>query len=379
MYVCTPCRNKGSISKRLMKLKFECERLSEQRLASERLLEERQDYVEGLLADKQVLVKENQILLQLASSKGLPPPPVDTARHVPKVEHVHSDPIDTEPVEAEGDSSTESSHEEEENRTSPPVTRQSRIGHPPGFKDIRARVGRFSGKKGEEDFDLWLSNYKEANADFEWDDDKRAKWFSWFLEGPAKATWQRMLTDEERTSWTAIARIFQGQYGVHMDPRTAYLRCHELRYEDLGSVQALLEAMREYQRMAPEKLSDTNLESILWNKVPYTVQREVGEMKDWALQELFQRLLKAEARVQERERRQQSVVTQLDRAPVTVHRGAANPVDKQTVPSQPGRNPQSFRRSTESVPGGRSPTERSTVEMTTRNVKCFNCHEKGHM
>ena len=113
-----------------------------------------------------------------------------------------------------------------------------------------------------------------------------------------------------------------------MDPRTAYLRCHELRYEDLGSVQALLEAMREYQRMAPEKLSDTNLESILWNKVLYTLQREVGEMKDWALQELFQRLLKAEARVQERERRQQSVVTQLDRAPVTVHRGAANPVDK---------------------------------------------------
>ena len=87
-----------------------------------------------------------------------------------------------------------------------------------------------------------------------------------------------------------------------MDPRTAYFRCHELRYEDFGSVQALLESMREYQRIAPEKLSDTNLESILWNKVPYTLQREVGELKDWALQELFQRLLKAEARVQERER-----------------------------------------------------------------------------
>ena len=36
-------------------------------------------------------------------------------------------------------------------------------------------MGRFSGKKGEEDFDLWLSDYKEATADFEWDDDKRAK------------------------------------------------------------------------------------------------------------------------------------------------------------------------------------------------------------
>ena len=74
------------------------------------------------------------------------------------------------------------------------------------------------------------------------------------LEGPANTTWQHMLTDEECTSWTSIARIFQGQYGVHMDPCIAYLRCHKLRNEDLGSVQGLLEAMREYQRMqiAPE-------------------------------------------------------------------------------------------------------------------------------
>ena len=64
-------------------------------------------------------------------------------------------------------------------------------------------------------------------------------------------------------------------------------------------MQALLEAMREYQRLAPDKLSDTNLESILWNKVPVKLQKEVGEMKEWALQE-------AEARVQERERRLQT-------------------------------------------------------------------------
>ena len=43
-----------------------------------------------------------------------------------------------------------------------------------------------------------------------------------------------------------------------------YFLCHELRYEDFGSVQALLESMREYQRIALEK---SNLESILWNKV----------------------------------------------------------------------------------------------------------------
>ena len=85
-------------------------------------------------------------------------------------------------------------------------------------------------------------------------------------------------------------------------PRTAYLRCHELRYEELGSVQALLEAMKEYQCLAPEKLSDANHESILWNQVPIVFQKEVGEMKEWSLQEVFQRLLKAEAWVIEKER-----------------------------------------------------------------------------
>ena len=67
--------------------------------------------------------------------------------------------------------------------------------------------------------------------------------------------------------------------------------------------------MREYQHIAPSKLSDANLESILWNKVPYAMQREVGEMKEWTLNEVFQRLLKAESRVLERERRQQGTTS----------------------------------------------------------------------
>ena len=51
-----------------------------------------------------------------------------------------------------------------------------------------------------------------------------------------------------------------------MDPRTAYQCCHDLQlqYNNFGS----LEAMRDYQRMALQKLSGSNLESILWNKVP---------------------------------------------------------------------------------------------------------------
>ena len=27
--------------------------------------------------------------------------------------------------------------------------------------------------------------------------------------------------------------IFRGQYGVHMDPRTAYQHCHDLQYDSL--------------------------------------------------------------------------------------------------------------------------------------------------
>ena len=88
-----------------------------------------------------------------------------------------------------------------------------------------------------------------------------------------------------------------------MDPRTAYLRCHELQYQDFKSAQGLLEAMKDYQRMAPDQLSNNNLISILWNKVPFTLQKEVGEIKDWSLQDLLQRLLRAEARLAEREHR----------------------------------------------------------------------------
>ena len=86
-----------------------------------------------------------------------------------------------------------------------------------------------------------------------------------------------------------------------MDPRTAYLRCHELQYSDYTSVQGLLEAMKDYQRKAPDHLSNDNLISILWNKVPFKLQKEVGEIKDWSLQELLQRLLRAESQVEERE------------------------------------------------------------------------------
>lgn len=37
--------------------------------------------------------------------------------------------------------------------------------------------------------------------------------------------------------------------------------------------------------MAPQKLSDANLESILWNKIPVKIQKEVGQMSEGSLQD----------------------------------------------------------------------------------------------
>ena len=199
--------------------------------------------------------------------------------------------------------------------TQPQEVKQQRgaFPYPPGFKQIQERVGRFTGKCGEENFEVWLANFREATADCKWTDKQRAQWFSWFLSGAAKSTWQRTLRKEEKNSWSEIVRIYKGHYGVHMEPRTAYLRCHELRYEDFLSVKGLLDSMKDYQRMAPEQLTDDNLLSILWNKAPYKLQKEVGDIKDWSLQELFERLLRAEARVEERDRRSKSKLTKTTR------------------------------------------------------------------
>lgn len=55
--------------------------------------------------------------------------------------------------------------------------------------------------------------------------------------------------------------------------------------------------------MAPQKLTDAVLESILWNKVPVKLQKEVKEITDGSVQELLQKLLRAESVVEEQERR----------------------------------------------------------------------------
>ena len=55
----------------------------------------------------------------------------------------------------------------------------------------------------------------------------------------------------------------------------------------------------------PEKLTDVCLESILWNKVPVELQREVKKITtDGSVHEFLQKLLRAETVIQERARRE---------------------------------------------------------------------------
>ena len=53
----------------------------------------------------------------------------------------------------------------------------------------------------------------------------RAKWFSWFLSGPAKATSQCTLKDTGKISWQKIIEIYRSQYGIHLDPCIVYQKC----------------------------------------------------------------------------------------------------------------------------------------------------------
>ena len=194
-----------------------------------------------------------------------------------------------------------------------------------------------------------------------------------------------------KASWESIVKVFKGEYGVHLDPRTAYQCCHELQYELFGSAQGLVAAMREYQCMAPQKLTDVcqslsrvpisllsviplepySTESILWNKVPVELQREVKEITtDGSVHELLQKLLKAEAVIQERARREKVKSNEL-----TTDSGINQERHKRNLNS----STELTHKPTESIHKSNRPhRDRSAVEMQAKNIKCFNCKEKGH-
>jgi len=123
------------------------------------------------------------------------------------------------------------------------VPQQRTDPHPPGFRALATRLDKFSGRQAEDNFEVWLQDYVETTEDCGWDNQKRARWF---LSGPAKATWQQTVSAEDKADWDKITEVYRGQYGIHLDPRTAYQHCLDLQYEHFGLVQGLLNAMRDY-------------------------------------------------------------------------------------------------------------------------------------
>ena len=128
-------------------------------------------------------------------------------------------------------------------------------------------------------------------------------------------------------------------------------------------VQGLMNAMRDYQRMAPRKLTDDTLESILWNKVPLELQQEVKEITDGSVQEL-QKLLRAESVVAERKRRSQTSDAPSRMLPP---KQDSKEIEKLPVKENP------IRRTRSSVP------TQGTPEISLKYIKCFNCFQTGHL
>ena len=195
-YVCSRCRKKGLVPKRFLEKELELTRITnelaratDEQLASTRQLESKEfelrelrTQLEALRAEKQTLNERVQTLteqLHKASVKSgaTVQPDVSGSSSSEGDDHASSS--------SENSDSTSTVRSQASNKTK----RVLRQPHPPGFKEMRSRIQPFSGKRGEEDFQLWLKDYEEAFADCQWSDRERSRWFSWFITGFAKATY----------------------------------------------------------------------------------------------------------------------------------------------------------------------------------------------
>ena len=385
LYVCTRCRARGSVVKRLHEYEVERARADEQRLASAQRIDELRERLSELYEERRCMLEKqaslekevqvlNKQLLDLRAH-GIPqsvkvPVSIEPETVTTKQTSVEKVTKQDESNE-ESASSRDSSQDSHSTIRSTYSRRRANDPHPPGFRSLSGWIEKFSGRQGDADFELWVMDFNEATTNCGWDDIQCAKWFSWFLSRPAKATWQRTLIAEDKSSWTRIVQIYRGQYGIHTDPRIAYQRCQELQYSQFGSAQGLLNAMRDYQRMAPEKLTDATMESILWNKVPLELQQELKEIPDGSVQELLQKLLRAEATIQERARRKKEI--NQTHSPRAVSQRDSNSTTQSAMPRRVEQS--------NSSPQGSQPQrdKGQEVEMSMRGVKCFNCRKKGHI
>ena len=304
LYVCSCCCRKGPMPQCLCQLEKKLARVDKSWLASAHYLEEWEVLIKELRQQNAELLGQHTLLQtdvvkltqQLMGIKNVP-----RSVSANKVAAENSLSSTLTSTQSDGPPSlidTESEHSGDDQYPATVLRRARTSLNPPGFKELSTRVSKFSGEKASDNFEIWLDDF---SGDCGWKDPDRARWFSWFLTGAANASWLHSLKPADKTRWDTIVAVFKGEYGVHLDPRTAYQHCHELRYDQFGSSQGLLAAMQEYQHMAPQKLTDVCLESILWNKVPVKLQQEVKEIPtDGSVNAFLQKLLRAEAVIQER-------------------------------------------------------------------------------
>ena len=243
LFSCTACRKEGSIVKRLMKHELECARAEYERLASARAMGDLEKQLYQLREEIEKVTDERDRLREQVAQLTSTPTSVQVMGTVSQTKEATqvTQPSLVLPVVQDEQSSQLSDDEDSVELES---NQDSNKPHPPGFRQLCNRVPKFSGRGGYSDFALWVEDFEEGSADCGWSNAQRARWLSWFIAGPAKTTWQRSLTETDRSSWETIKKLYLGQYGIHLDPRTAYQRCHELQYEQFNSVQGLVDAMR---------------------------------------------------------------------------------------------------------------------------------------
>jgi len=120
--------------------------------------------------------------------------------------------------------------------------------------------------------------------------------------------------------------------------------------------------------MAPKKLTDLCLESVLWNKVLVELQQEVKEITtDGSVHELLQKLLRAETIIQEHASREKTKGNESNLGNISsrgsnCRRGANLSTE---LPHKPTENKNNSRR--------------TDAEMSIRGIKCFISKQKAHM
>ena len=187
LYVCTRCRAKGSLPQRLFKLELENAHLSDEWLASVQSLHETTLVLEKLRVEHE----EEKARLQEECHElrhHVTKPAVQKAVSACDVGTMTGELVEQLSHEMNPLEDPSSSSSNEEHPTIVQAEVHPRGLQPRGFKELRFRIDKFSGKGENDDFEVWVEDYKEATTDCGWTDEQRAHWFSWFLSGPAKAT-----------------------------------------------------------------------------------------------------------------------------------------------------------------------------------------------